>query len=95
MKTCHHCKRELDIDRKVGRRDICPFCDADLHICLNCRFYDPGQYNQCRETQAERVVSKDRCNFCDYFDFRNSTAGESHDEKKQIAKDKLETLFKK
>ncbi|MBE9546967.1 MAG: hypothetical protein IMF10_05685 [Proteobacteria bacterium] len=94
MKTCHHCKKELDIDRKVGRRDTCPFCDADLHVCLNCRFRDPGAYNQCRETQAERVIDKERSNFCDYFDFRDAAPGESREEKRQRAKEKLETLFK-
>jgi hypothetical protein len=36
-------------------------------VCLNCEFYEPTYNNQCRETQAARVVDKDRANFCDYF----------------------------
>ena len=59
MKICHHCKKAVEIAEKVGRADTCPVCDADLHCCLNCRFYDPGAYNECRETQAERVLDKD------------------------------------
>jgi hypothetical protein len=95
MKTCHHCRKELDIGLKVGRRDTCPYCDADLHICLNCIFYDTVSYNQCRETQAERVVDKEKSNFCDYFNFRDSVHGESRKENKDSAQDKLEALFKK
>ena len=95
MKTCHHCRKKLDTDLKAGRRDTCPFCDADLHVCLNCLFYDPGSYNQCRESQAERVVDKERSNFCDYFNFRDAVDGESLEEKKQNAQEKLEALFKK
>lgn len=95
MKTCHHCRKELDIGLKVGRRDTCPYCDADLHICLNCIFYDTVSYNQCRETQAERVVDKERSNFCDYFNFRDSVDGKSRKENKDSAQEKLEALFKK
>ena len=95
MLTCHSCKKTLDIEKKVGRRESCPFCDSDLHVCLNCRFYDPGSYNDCREPQAERVVIKDRSNFCDYFEFRDSASGERGKEEERNPKKKLEGLFKK
>jgi predicted RNA-binding Zn-ribbon protein involved in translation (DUF1610 family) len=93
MKICYKCGKELAIERKVGRREDCPFCGSDLHVCLNCRFYDPGSYNDCREPQAERVVIKDRSNFCDYFEFGDRTSGEKGKEK--YPKTKLEDLFKK
>ncbi len=48
-------------------RDACPNCDADLHCCRNCRFYDPGKHNECAETQAEWVRDKEASNYCDYF----------------------------
>lgn len=48
-------------------RDTCPHCDADLHCCRNCRFYDPGKHNECSETQAEWVRDKVVSNYCDYF----------------------------
>ena len=48
-------------------RDTCPNCDADLHCCRNCRFYDPGKHNECAETQAEWVRDKVAANYCDYF----------------------------
>ena len=70
MPVCFSCGSELDMCDKPGKADTCPVCNADLHCCCNCEFYDPGSYNDCRETQAERVLEKDRSNFCDYFDFR-------------------------
>ena len=50
-RICHACQKTLDIGDRVGRREACPFCGRDLHVCLNCRFYAPGAYNDCRETQ--------------------------------------------
>ena len=95
MKLCFSCKRELDVGEKTGRTETCPFCNADLHCCLNCRFYDPAAYNQCREPQAERVVEKDRSNFCDYFFFRDASATEAKKGPVQEKKNPLNNLFKK
>ncbi len=67
MSRCASCKKEVTVEGKVGRRDTCPHCGSDLHSCLNCEFYDEGAYNQCRETEAERVTDKEKSNFCDYF----------------------------
>jgi hypothetical protein len=57
-----------------------------------CSFYDSKVYNECRESNAERIVDKEKSNFCDYFslsDGRNN----------QISKDDLinqaASLFKK
>ena len=91
--TCHSCKKELDITaNEVGRRDECPFCSSDLRVCLNCKFYDPSMYNECREPNAERVLEKDRSNYCDYF----SIGSEAADSKPPAddAKKKLDDLFK-
>jgi len=50
-----------------GRADICKKCGRDTKTCKGCVFYDPSANNQCREPQAERVIEKERSNFCDYF----------------------------
>jgi len=94
MKKCHRCHHRLTIESAVGRREVCPFCGVDLHACLNCRFYELGVYNDCREPSAERVVHKDRANFCDYFRFRdeeNVPMGTTSSDTRQRAED----LFKK
>ncbi len=96
--SCNNCKQEVETDGKPGRTDTCPSCDADLHCCLNCVFYDPNIYNECRESQAERVLDKDRSNFCDYFVFKTSDTEEIEVVPKKKSKKKenpLDSLFKK
>lgn len=93
MRICHSCRKEIPDDLFVGRQEQCPFCRSDLHSCLNCVFYERGAYNDCREPQAERVLDKDRSNFCDFFRFKNSVQRE--DELVTNPKDKLDALFKK
>lgn len=73
---CHQCKKEVPILGVVGRREECPFCRADLHVCMNCAHYDTKAYNECREPQADRVLEKDRGNFCDFFSPGNGLSGE-------------------
>jgi hypothetical protein len=91
---CWKCGREIEVKERVGFRDHCPGCDRALHACLNCEFYDVAYNNQCRETQAERVVDKERPNFCDFFGPGKDIkpAGGSRD---VGARAKLDQLFKK
>ena len=73
-----------------ARGDACPFCGSDLKVCLNCGFYDRAYHNECRETSAERVVAKDRANFCEFFEWRDSNGnGPGEDPMK-----KLKDLFR-
>lgn len=58
---------ELATGERVGFRDDCPGCGADLHVCCNCQNHDPGAHNQCREPNAEWVSDRERANRCDYF----------------------------
>lgn len=81
---------------RVGRRDECPQCHADLHVCLNCQFYDSAVYNECHESNADRVLEKDKSNYCDYFSVA-PTPGTTVSTANPIdeARRKLESLFKK
>ena len=65
--TCHACGTASEVPAPVSRRESCSRCGAELRCCLNCGFHDRSAYNECREPSAERVVDKDRSNFCDYF----------------------------
>jgi len=96
MKTCFSCGRPLQVPERIGRTETCPFCEADLKCCQNCIFYDPGAYNQCRETQAERVLDKDRSNYCDFFVF-NDRPQHRHtvSANQKEHKNPLDRLFKK
>lgn len=89
--TCYKCSNALDIAH-VGRRDTCPNCDADVRVCYNCKFYDTKAYNECGEPSADRVVDKDKANFCDYF---SATAnGKKGGKVENEALKKLNDLFK-
>jgi hypothetical protein len=92
MKVCQHCQKEIPSDFPIGRQAQCPGCAGDLHCCINCVFYERGAYNDCRENQAERVVDKNRSNFCDFFRFRETRR------KSEVLspdpREKLEALFK-
>jgi hypothetical protein len=74
MKVCHRCGRELQLFVAITRTDGCPYCHSDLKCCLNCRLFDPGANNQCREPQAEWQTEKEKANFCEFFEFRETSA---------------------
>jgi hypothetical protein len=92
--NCYHCGRQVELTERIAFREECPGCGRFLHVCLNCAFYDTAFNNQCREPQAERVVDKDRANFCEYFSPQKprQTAGLT---RQDAARAKLEALFKK
>ena len=93
---CFRCKKILTIPRIPSRNDACPSCGADLRCCRNCRFYDGAVYNACRETQAERVLDKERSNFCDFFGFREAMpTAEKRSDTPSAAREKIEGLFRK
>ncbi|MCB0413443.1 MAG: hypothetical protein KDD50_03860 [Bdellovibrionales bacterium] len=89
---CFHCLKLIDVPKDIGRREECPECGADLHVCRNCRFYDEKAYNECVETSADVVREKDRANFCDFFEL--NTEAKAADEKDKL-KAAAEALFKK
>jgi hypothetical protein len=95
---CHACGNEqifdVKVGVKVGRRDSCPHCGADLHVCKNCRLYEPNLHNQCREPEAAFIRDRAEANFCMHFDFKDSD-GFQQDTSVASAKEKLEALFKK
>ena len=91
--TCWNCNNKLE-STDYGRQETCPNCGKDSRVCYNCSFHDKAYNNECREPQADRVVDKDRSNFCDFF---NPKTGDNLNPGK--TKDKLtsaaEELFKK
>jgi hypothetical protein len=92
--ACFRCRSELAADgtRTVGRAAVCESCGAPVRVCRNCAFYAPGAYNDCREPSAERVVEKERANFCDFFQLGSAAAGAA---KSGPARAALDALFRK
>jgi len=95
MKACHKCRKELSIGPRVGRKDECSHCHADLHCCLNCKFYDRSAPKQCREPMAELVREKDKANYCDFFQFKETATGAPVKDGETSSRKALDDLFKK
>lgn len=90
---CAFCRAQVHIADNVSRSETCPHCGRDLRCCKQCKFYDPHAYNECREVSAERIVDKERANFCDYYVPRGSARKSVN--RAEDAKKALEALFKK
>jgi NAD-dependent SIR2 family protein deacetylase len=67
--SCYACNKELDLNpgQKIIRSEECAYCYASLHCCKMCGFYDATAYNECKESSADRIVEKEKANFCDFF----------------------------
>lgn len=67
--NCYSCNKPLELEAgsKIGRQEACPHCYASLHCCKMCHFYDKTAYNECKEPTADRIVDKEKANFCDHF----------------------------
>ena len=91
---CHACGREFELaaGERVGFRDECEACGADLHACRGCAHHDPSAYNECHEPNAERVSDRERANRCDYF---SPASGAASAGATTAPRASLDALFKK
>ena len=90
---CFNCGASLELEagEKIFRSEECPSCFGKVRVCLMCRFYDPTHYNECRESEAERVIHKDRANYCEYFSL---PGGPTEEEKARDYLQEAQSLFK-
>ncbi len=95
--VCWYCSTALS-PHGLGHEDECLSCGRDTRVCRNCRFYHPSSYNGCSEPQSERILEKERANFCDFFQPGSSTLGQSQEQDRimrENAKKAAEALFNK
>ena len=92
---CYKCGNEVVIDKRPWRTSTCPKCEAYLHCCLNCRFYEKNAHNECREPEAKWVRDKEIANFCDYFEANMNLKEVPLGIRRDDALKKLDALFKK
>jgi hypothetical protein len=96
MLVCYKCGASLThLSLPLTRRDACKQCNADLHVCKLCEFYDVGKAKHCREPIAEEVTDKTRANFCDYFRPRDNAYSSKQETEAAKAKAQLDALFGK
>jgi len=91
--VCYSCNKALehDIGEKVFRNEECPHCQAYIRCCRMCKFYDTSSYNECKEPVAERILEKEKPNFCEFF--KISGSGDGQDDKNSLL-DAANSLFK-
>jgi hypothetical protein len=75
MPYCASCDAELAADLRIGRETLCPHCEAYLHACIQCRFYEPTLHNQCLEPEADYVGDRVKANFCEFFSMAGGKTG--------------------
>lgn len=96
MARCFSCGHQFELPMEVFRSTRCPSCGADVRVCKNCTFYEPGAHWDCRETIPEAVRDKDRANFCGYFRLGENPATPSaagDDGSRSEAKNAFDALF--
>ncbi len=64
---CFLCKKNPDLEGRIGFRAVCPHCDADLHVCCNCKHYAPGKPGNCMIPDIDPVYDPQKANFCEEF----------------------------
>jgi hypothetical protein len=85
---CYRCKKKLDLSNdKISFRSCCDFCGFDQHVCLNCKYYSIGKPNDCNVPNSERVLDKEKYNFCE--DFKKKEKGDD----KKLSFENIEKLF--
>lgn len=91
---CRKCGKKIEIS-EIYRNTLCPVCGADLHSCINCRFYSPESHFGCKETVEELVADKECSNFCEYFSVnKGDFAGtDSFSQKSREARSAFNSLF--
>ena len=51
----------------IAAETACQKCNAELHTCRQCNYFDPGAHFECSRTIAKRIVNKNARNACELF----------------------------
>lgn len=90
--VCWHCGQSLKgIELPLRRLAQCPACRSELHVCLMCIHYDTRYTSQCRHDLADKVLDKDRANFCGYLRPRRNAYVEAKGD--EASRARLDAMF--
>lgn len=67
--ACYKCNTELQLDQasNISRSEECSKCYSNIRSCMMCTFYSTSSYNECKEPTADRILEKEKANFCDHY----------------------------
>jgi len=83
------------VETSIAHESTCPKCNADLHTCRQCTFFDPASRFECRKPITARIVNKGGRNICELFAARTVVERETSSGKPTDAKQAFANLFKK
>lgn len=69
---CYNCSTTLPQD--IDFRGTCPKCNAELHCCKQCAYFEPSTRFQCLKPVPARIPMKDKANDCALFSPRVTVA---------------------
>lgn len=72
----------------------CVKCRADLQTCKNCRHFDAGAHNECRQNVAIRIAVKTKRNECPSFEPRLTQEQQQEKGGQRDARSAFDALFK-
>ncbi len=91
---CWKCGADLkSVPRPFSRFAECPGCKTELHVCRMCRHYDPRYIGQCSHDFADKVLVKDKANFCGHFKPSSRAFEGGEPPQKKQAQQELDSLF--
>lgn len=64
---CALCGTKVQSLGEIAMDRTCDQCDAPLHTCTNCTFFDTSSRFECRKPIEGRIESKGKANMCPYF----------------------------
>jgi hypothetical protein len=73
----------------------CTKCNADLHTCRQCTYFDPGARFQCLKPITARIINKNARNMCELFAPRTVVERETSSGAPTDARQAFAKLFKK
>lgn len=94
---CVECSAIVSYVDEVQLTDICRNCNADIHTCRNCKFFDPGSPNQCMRPVAKRMDVKNERNSCPQFSPKillEKAVSEKKEDSSDAARRAFDDLFK-
>ena len=73
----------------------CTKCNAELHACRQCTYFDPSARFQCSKPITARIVNKNARNTCELFAPRTVVERETSSGPPTDARQAFANLFKK
>lgn len=73
----------------------CPKCNADLHTCRQCSYFDPSARLECSKPIVARIMNKNARNTCELFLARIVVERQTSSGPPAGAREAFAKLFKK